>query len=303
MDHSGGLILVGYDPRARTRAPVEFAAELARLGGARIAVAAVDAGPPPPVMPAVGSLGWVAGSADDDVPPEAEQGLNELDRNLRARGIDVETCVLRGPSPAWALQTAAEDQAAALIVVASSRPRPSLLLGSTAQQLLNGSPCPVAAVPPDHERAELHTVGAAYAGSEPGREVLRAAVLLARRAGARLRAVTVVKAGGDAEGNYRARAEEQLRAALAAAGADGDVDPEVLVGKPAETLTTLSDDVDALVCGSRGYGPLRAVLLGSVSRRVVTAAHCPVIVLPRGVKASFDAVLAGTAERPAAPSL
>jgi hypothetical protein len=50
-----------------------------------------------------------------------------------------------------------------------------------------------------------------------------------------------------------------------------------------------------LVLGSRGYGPLRAVLPGSVSRRVMREARCPVIVLPRGVRASLDAVLAETA--------
>jgi nucleotide-binding universal stress UspA family protein len=46
-----------------------------------------------------------------------------------------------------------------------------------------------------------------------------------------------------------------------------------------------------LVVGSRGYGPLRAVLLGSVSRRLMTEAHCPVIVVPRGVEAALEALL------------
>jgi nucleotide-binding universal stress UspA family protein len=42
----------------------------------------------------------------------------------------------------------------------------------------------------------------------------------------------------------------------------------------------------------RGYGPLRAVLLGGVSRRVAVAARCPVIVLPRGVSAPLEALMA-----------
>jgi hypothetical protein len=54
----------------------------------------------------------------------------------------------------------------------------------------------------------------------------------------------------------------------------------------------VTDNLDLLVCGSRGYGPLRAVLLGSVSRVVTSAAACPVIVLPRGVRASLEALLA-----------
>jgi nucleotide-binding universal stress UspA family protein len=44
------------------------------------------------------------------------------------------------------------------------------------------------------------------------------------------------------------------------------------------------------VCGSRGYGPRRAVLLGGVSRRVTAEAECPVIVLARGVEASLQAL-------------
>jgi nucleotide-binding universal stress UspA family protein len=72
------------------------------------------------------------------------------------------------------------------------------------------------------------------------------------------------------------------------------VDVEALVGEPAEVLVDLSQHLDLLVCGSRGYGPARAVLLGSVSRRVASEAHCPVIVVPRGVKAPLEALVAQT---------
>jgi hypothetical protein len=34
------------------------------------------------------------------------------------------------------------------------------------------------------------------------------------------------------------------------------------------------------------------VLLGSVSRDVMNEAHCPVVVLPRGVEATLEALLA-----------
>ena len=46
--------------------------------------------------------------------------------------------------------------------------------------------------------------------------------------------------------------------------------------------------------GSRGYGPLRAVLLGSVSGRLVREAACPVIVVPRGVEAPLEELFAAT---------
>jgi hypothetical protein len=35
------------------------------------------------------------------------------------------------------------------------------------------------------------------------------------------------------------------------------------------------------VTGSRGYGPARRLLLGSVSGHVVREARCPVLVVPR----------------------
>jgi hypothetical protein len=55
--------------------------------------------------------------------------------------------------------------------------------------------------------------------------------------------------------------------------------------------------LDLLVSGSRGYGLLRAVLLGGVSRRLAAEAQCPVIVLPRGVETALEAL---TADAPGA---
>ena len=59
---------------------------------------------------------------------------------------------------------------------------------------------------------------------------------------------------------------------------------EVLVDGPVVALERFSHDVDLLVCGSRGYGPLGSVLLGGVSRRLVHRAACPVLVVPRGTE-------------------
>ncbi len=46
-------------------------------------------------------------------------------------------------------------------------------------------------------------------------------------------------------------------------------------------LVRTAGDADLLVCGSRGYGPLRSVLLGDVSRHLVEHARCPVLVVRR----------------------
>ena len=63
-----------------------------------------------------------------------------------------------------------------------------------------------------------------------------------------------------------------------------EVETTVHADDPADILLRVSEHVDMLVCGSRGYGPIRSILLGGVSRRVVDGAHCPVLVLPRGIE-------------------
>ena len=44
---------------------------------------------------------------------------------------------------------------------------------------------------------------------------------------------------------------------------------------PADALIAVSAELDLLVCGSRGYGPVHAVMLGGVSRALVDGAACP----------------------------
>jgi nucleotide-binding universal stress UspA family protein len=39
--------------------------------------------------------------------------------------------------------------------------------------------------------------------------------------------------------------------------------------------------VDLLVLGSRGFGPVMRLLIGSVSSHVIRQASCPVLVVPR----------------------
>jgi nucleotide-binding universal stress UspA family protein len=63
------------------------------------------------------------------------------------------------------------------------------------------------------------------------------------------------------------------------------------VGDPADFLIAASERLDLLICGSRGYGPARAVLLGGVSRRVATEASCPVIVLARAAETGIEALV------------
>lgn len=52
-------------------------------------------------------------------------------------------------------------------------------------------------------------------------------------------------------------------------------------GSAGKMLADLSAYADLVVVGSRGYGGVRSILLGSVSNHVVHHANCPVVVVPR----------------------
>ncbi len=66
-------------------------------------------------------------------------------------------------------------------------------------------------------------------------------------------------------------------------GSGPAIEHETIRGDPASILVERSKELDMLVLGSRAYGPLRHVLLGSVSARAMREAKCPVLVVPRGV--------------------
>lgn len=83
--------------------------------------------------------------------------------------------------------------------------------------------------------------------------------------------------------------EEAMRKELAGATEsvpqDVRVEPVLASGEPAATLAELANvDGAVLMLGSRAYGPLRRVLLGSVSAALARSAPCPLIVHPRPAK-------------------
>jgi nucleotide-binding universal stress UspA family protein len=302
---SEATILAGYDPRARDRAPIDFGVALAELTGARLIVAAVQAGEPVMgVFPGT-ALPYAVESVDHDLVPDCQEALDEIAPDLRGRGITFECRAIDGLSAARALQQAAEAADVALLVVGAGRLR---VFRSTAQRLLHGAPCPVAVVRRKWRPRPLRTIGAAVAGAGADRDVICAAHALARLARAKLRVWTVVRVtaatyartepGGavrpaqDVEREYGALASRDLERSVAALR-DVELEIGALAGDPAEKLIELSDQVDVLVCGSRGHGPVLAALLGSVSRVLVAEAHCPLIVLPHGVSGRLDALFAG----------
>ncbi len=218
-------------------------------------------------------------------------------------GIPVATRTVADRSPARALHCLAVHERASLLIIGSSH-RGSVgrvFAGATAERLLHGAPCPVAIVPRSSRAGSLRTIAVGWDGSVEATAALTAAAAAARPGGAELRIVEVLDTTGvipPVHGTWpgaaidprerERRAQERLEQVIAGLPARVGAVPLVLTGDPVDALASQSLDADLLVLGSRGYGPHRAVLLGSVSGRVVRTAACPVIVVPRGVAAPLE---------------
>jgi nucleotide-binding universal stress UspA family protein len=59
------------------------------------------------------------------------------------------------------------------------------------------------------------------------------------------------------------------------------VEGDVVVGDPSGELILASEDLDLLVLGSRRWGPVKRLALGSTSERVIRHTACPVLIPPR----------------------
>jgi nucleotide-binding universal stress UspA family protein len=102
-----------------------------------------------------------------------------------------------------------------------------------------------------------------------------------------LRADLVVVHVVDVESDEAVDLVAEVRARLG----DEDADVRLIAGTPAEAIRAAADDErpDLLVVGSRGRGALKAAILGSVSRDLISKAPGPVVVVPPGVVQATDA--------------
>lgn len=313
METSGHIrhapVLAAFSPEAGAREPVEFAVAASRITGAPLIIAVVvDTGSPV-------RLGSTVSADGPSLPAGVAAPVRHLQSELEGRGVPVEVRVFEDSTAARGLARAIDELEPELVVVgATSRgERGALLLGTTAGRVIRVSACPVAVVPRGYTRPEngVQVVCAAYTRTPEGEDALRAAASLARSGRVALRVIHVVEPkhmqeeahrlmaeqhhAVGAESQYAARTrldiEAQTRAAVAEAAGDLDADVDLMIDEPVRALAAASAHVDLLVMGSRGLGPRRSVVLGSVSRRVIERAACPVIVIPRDTEAKSEELL------------
>lgn len=293
-------IMVGHDGSDRGRDAIALAALLA-AGRATVAAAIAVPFPPqtvgdPPIHASPGARDW-----------------SELCSDLRARGnklleaevsaafgaSDVSTRVLLDDSAGRALTHLCDAERPDLLVLGSSHRGPlgRVLLGGTADRLLSGAPCSVAVAPAgyaDATAARIERIGVGFDGSDSSARALSLAARLALDYGARLEVTAVARPMTQIEAPLEAidvlagsglvdHSAERLRRGVAESLAGQpeqlEAEVEIIHGDPlAELMRRSASGLDLLVVGSRGYGPLRRALLGSVSTRLVRNCESPLIV-------------------------
>ena len=285
-------IAVGVDGYGEGRDAAVLGASLARATGAELMLVAIH---PDPLVVLPRELGWKG------MHRQAEALLRETrDAVAPAARIDVETdwSVPRG------LERVVAREHRDLLVVGSSRRGPAghVRIGSGTRQLLYDGRCAVGIAPrglSGRPAPELKRIGVGYDGGPEARAALALAGSIAVGAGATLIVRGVVDDRLPVVGWSTARdlartmwdellepelasLREDMETAVRATGAAAEI--EVLRGAPADALIQLSGHADLVVIGSRRWGAMARVLLGTTGEALLHDASCAVLVVPRAAE-------------------
>lgn len=289
-------IVCGLDESDQALAAARLAAALAdRLDAPLIlthAIHAVYANYPTPLE----------GPIPRDVLYQASQQEHSLAEALLQHAIDelhltgkVETFLPIGDAGTALLRAAGVADAAALVV--GARGYGSVrraVLGSVSGRVAARAPCPVVIAPHDMGGHEPLADGSILCGVDGSAQAARGAMVAAaaaQRLGRELILAHILspRLQGVLPAELARREEELARREVRAllTGLASRIGPIRLIAEPvgATVTSTLSDiarseSAACLVIGSRGRGPLRSALLGSVSAHAAVEAPCPVVVVP-----------------------
>ena len=226
-----------------------------------------------------------------------EDALVLAKRVVARDGGELKVLNVEKGSPSDALQALAERGEADLIVLGSTHHAAfgSVAPGSVAEHLLHGARCRLLIAPKgyaeaDHSADRLRVLAVGYDGMAESQAALDESAVLAEKFGGSMKVVGVAtpvppigaaaaaRAGPEAGPDFQTR----LNDAVAELPSELRALPVLLKGDPVEQLLDVAETgVDLLVLGSRGFGPVMRLLIGSVSSRVIRGAACPVMVIPR----------------------
>jgi nucleotide-binding universal stress UspA family protein len=275
-------IVAGSNGRERGRGAVSLAHAIATATGAKLLLVGVHHNPPLPF------------------PSSYAAQRQELEHNLRATRDELAPEAIiqihANMSPAHALRHVARYEGADLLVVGSRHRRRLQHIAESdhAMQVLHGARCAVAIAPdPLAPRPELRGIGVGIDATPESAVALGIACDLAQRTGAQLRLVAVADDGvspwwGEAptpldEETLQEIAEQRVTAARALlAERLGRCEGIASRGE----LILASEDLDLLVLGSRRWGPVKRLALGSTSEQVIRHTACPVLVPRRAATES-----------------
>lgn len=231
----------------------------------------------------------------EDMRAEVSTRMEEIRTEL---GADRCKVVITDGAPGMRLAEIAREEDASLIAVGAYRETfAGGLLGSVVSTLLGASTVPVLiahGMPDGPPTRALVAIDA----SDAGNEVLAWARTLADTFHLEGQVFSAVEPPGiavnttlfssdeeyqNARSKVIERVRRRVRDALHEAGlAPGLFEAVAVYGRPELEIALAADrmDADLLVLGTRGHGHGRALVLGSVSRRVIEASSCPVLVVP-----------------------
>ncbi len=220
---------------------------------------------------------------------EASEQL--LERERADAGVEAKLLSIASRSPGRGLHRQAEEQQADLLVVGSCSRGAfgRAMLGDDTRAALNGAPCAVAVATRGYgeHAAPIAKVGVGYDCTPESEAALATAKELAAPTGASVHPLEVVSIPSVGyTGLMPPAIGESIDAMLQQADARmrklPDVQGRAVYGFAGEELAAFGEGVDILVIGSRSYGPVRRLVLGSTSTYLERHARCSLLVLPRG---------------------
>ncbi|HEX5192038.1 MAG TPA: universal stress protein [Solirubrobacteraceae bacterium] len=270
-------LIVGIDGRPGGRDALRLAKQLAG-DDARVTLAYIYGtrqGPP--------------GSGSMLIADQHRAAIEMLQREGRGAHPDATIACRRDPSAGRGLHQVVEDLGADLLVVGSSHRGAvgRILLGDDTRAALLGAPCATAIAPRGHASGgAIDRVGVAYDATADSERALACARLLGARLAVPIQTRWVidledVRRQAPLPADWPAARVQLVQQAQRRLDALDGITGRAVAGGTREELLEFAHDVDLLVVGSRGLGPIDSFVHGSISSYLERHIDSALLVLPR----------------------